>query len=98
MRTDETENGGLGKILADKPNGAKATVEVILPLKGISQIDSKGDIFYRPEIDAALFAAIKENLDDTFPVTGLDAHINDELFAEALVERLLKWMVQTYCW
>lgn len=92
MRTNVAENGILGKQLVDKLIGAKAPVEILIPLKGISQIDSEGDIFYSPEADSALFAAIRKNADGRVPVTEVDAHINDEAFAKLLVERLLKIM------
>ena len=92
MRTNVAENGILGKQLVDKLKGAKAPVEILIPLKGISQIDSVGDIFYDSEADSALFGAIKESADGRVPVTEVDAHINDEAFAKILVERLLKIM------
>ncbi|SHE90495.1 Uncharacterized protein, UPF0261 family [Arenibacter palladensis] len=92
MRTNVSENETLGKQLVDKLIGAKAPVEILLPLKGISQIDSEGDIFYDPEADSALFGAIKESADGHVPVMEVDAHINDAAFAKALVERLLKLM------
>lgn len=92
MRTNVAENGILGKQLVDKLIGAKAPVEIIIPLKGISQIDSVGDIFYDSEADSALFGAIKESADCRVPVMEVDAHINDETFAKILVERLLKIM------
>ncbi|MDO6602608.1 Tm-1-like ATP-binding domain-containing protein [Arenibacter palladensis] len=92
MRTNVNENETLGKQLVDKLMGAKAPVEILLPLKGISQIDSEGDIFYDPEADSALFGAIKESADGHVPVMEVDAHINDAAFAKALVERLLKLM------
>ena len=90
MRTNVTENETLGKQLVDKLMGAKAPVEILLPLKGISQIDSEGDIFYDPEADSALFGAIKESAHGHVPVMEVDAHINDAAFAEALVGRLMK--------
>ena len=92
MRTNVAENGILGKQLVDKLIGAKAPVEILIPLKGISQIDSVGDIFYDSEADSALFGAIKESADGRVPVMEVDAHINDETFAKTLVERLLKIM------
>lgn len=92
MRTDKEENESLGKLLASKLNNAKAVVKILIPLKGISQIDAEEEIFYRPEIDAALFGAIRKNANDDIPVIDVDAHINDEAFATALVEHLLKML------
>lgn len=89
MRTNVAENGILGKQLVDKLIGAKAPVEILIPLKGISQIDSEGDIFFGPEADSALFGAIRDSAKGHIAVTEVDAHINDEAFAKTLVERLL---------
>ena len=94
MRTNVAENKALGKQLVDKLKEAKAAAEIMIPLKGISQVDSEGDIFYDPEADSALFGAIRENADGQLPVKEVDAHINDTAFAEALVERLLKLLEQ----
>ena len=94
MRTNVAENKTLGKQLVDKLLEAKAPAEILLPLKGISQVDSKGDIFFDPEADAALFGAIRESADGHVPVMEVEAHINDDAFAKTLVERLLKLMEQ----
>ncbi|HLT50410.1 MAG TPA: Tm-1-like ATP-binding domain-containing protein [Arenibacter sp.] len=90
MRTNIEENKQLGKLLADKLNTAKAAVEILLPLQGISQIDRQGQLFYDPEANTALFGSIRENTQDHIPVVEIDAHINDEAFAKALVRHLLK--------
>ena len=92
MRTNVAENQILGKQLVDKLKGAKAPVEILIPLKGISQIDHMGNIFYDPTADEALFGAIKENANGQVPAIEVDAHINDEAFAKMLVGRLLKIM------
>jgi uncharacterized protein (UPF0261 family) len=89
MRTNKEENQSLGKLLANKLNNSKGPVEIALPLKGISQLDSEGDIFYNHEIDTALFKSIKENAIE-IPITEIEAHINDEVFATHLVARLIK--------
>ena len=92
MRTNIEENKQLGKLLADKLNAAKAPVEILIPLHGISQIDRQGQLFYDPEANTALFGSIKENTENHIPVVEIDAHINDEAFAKALVQHLLKLM------
>jgi len=88
MRTDNNENKILGKQLVDKLKQATAPVEILIPLKGISQIDSEGGIFCDPEADNALFESIKENAKNHITVVEVDAHINEEAFAGMLVERL----------
>ncbi|TLV03326.1 Tm-1-like ATP-binding domain-containing protein [Dyadobacter luticola] len=89
MRTNVEENMILGKELARKVNGSAGPVAILIPQKGISQIDSEGGIFYRPDADKALFEAIKENAVEKVNVQEIDAHINDPAFADTLVKTLL---------
>lgn len=90
MRTNEEENEILGKRLAEKINKSTAPVAVLIPLKGISQVDVEGGIFYKPAANKALFDSIKNNTVDFIPVTETDLHINDKAFAKMLVDALLK--------
>ena len=90
MRTTPEECQRLGEILAEKVNGSKAPVTVLIPLRGISVISAAGQAFHDPAADAALFAALKANLRQDIPVRELDCNINDTPFAQACVEELLK--------
>jgi len=94
MRTNAAENKLLGKEITDKLKGTNATI--ILPLKGISQIDNEGDIFHNPEVNQALFDSIKENAGGGLEVSEAKFHINDAAFAEILVKALLKKMDAKY--
>ena len=90
MRTTPDECKRLGEILAEKVNGSKASVTVLIPLRGISVISAVGQPFHDPAADAALFASLKANLRKDIAVRELDCNINDPAFAEACVEELLK--------
>ena len=89
MRTNKEENKILGESLAQKINRSRAPVKVLLPAKGISQVDAEGGIFYRPEINRVLFDSIKENTKATIEVIETDMHINDPEFSVMLVSTLL---------
>jgi uncharacterized protein (UPF0261 family) len=90
MRTNPEENQMLGEQLARKVNRSAAPAAILLPLQGISQIDAAGGVFNHPEIDKVLFEAIKTHADKKVPVIEVDAHINDETFAQKAVEVLLE--------
>ncbi len=90
MRTNVAECTELGKILAEKLNAYTGPVTVLLPLKGISMIDLEGKAFYLPEANQALFDSLKANLRDGIPVVEMDCDVNDEAFATACAEALLK--------
>ncbi|HHV08502.1 MAG TPA: UPF0261 family protein [Firmicutes bacterium] len=88
MRTTKEECAKLGRIMAEKLNAAQGPTVVMLPLKGVSMIDAEGKAFYDPEADAALFAALKQNLRPDIPVVELDNNINDPEFSLALAQAL----------
>ena len=92
MRTTPEENAELGEIIAEKLNAATGPTALVLPMAGISMIDVEGEDFYDPEADAALFDALRENLDSDVELVEMDTDINDEAFAETLVETLDGYM------
>jgi uncharacterized protein (UPF0261 family) len=99
MRTTPDENAQLGKILAEKANAAQGPVEIFLPLRGVSILDSVTDQgpqpFWWPEADAALFGAIKQHVRGSIPVHEIDANVNDPAFARATTESLLAMLRRT---
>lgn len=89
MRTNVDENRQLGRILAEKLNQSTGPVTVLLPLKGVSMIDSPGGAFWWPEADQALFDTLKSELRANIPVIEMDCNINDPAFAERCAQCLL---------
>ena len=51
-------------------------------------IDAEGQPFHDPEADAALFDALRENLNESVEVRELEANVNDPEFATAMADRL----------
>jgi uncharacterized protein (UPF0261 family) len=92
MRTNVEENRILGMQLAQKVNRSTAPVSVVLPLKGISQVDAEGGIFNDPNADHALFNSIRAHSEVNVQVVDANLHINDPEFAELLVGTLLELM------
>ncbi len=92
MRTNAEENRELGRILAGKLNQATGPTAVLFPEKGLSQIDSEGNVFYGPESNRALSKSIRENLKSEVPFVNLPFHINEPAFAAEAVKRLLEMM------
>jgi uncharacterized protein (UPF0261 family) len=90
MRTTSGECAALGKIIAEKLNGSKGPVSVLIPKKAISVISAPGQKFHDPVADKALFAALKQNLRRDIEVIETDCEINDPRFAEACANALLK--------
>jgi uncharacterized protein (UPF0261 family) len=89
MRTNVEENTRMGEMLAAAANAATAPVAFVLPLRGVSMLDSEGGQFWDPAADAACFDAIKRTLKPGIPVIELDNNINDPVFSATVAETLL---------
>ena len=89
LRTNVEENKRIGQMIAKAANASTAPVAVLLPLKGVSMLDSPGGDFWDPEADQACYTAIKSNLKPGVPVFELDYNINDPEFASKVAETLL---------
>jgi uncharacterized protein (UPF0261 family) len=94
MRTDVAENLKLGKILAAKISQSTAPLKVLIPLLGVSQLDSPGGEFWWPEADQALFHSLRAELRPDIPVIELNANINDAQFADRASLELLDMMIK----
>lgn len=89
LRTNVAENIKMGEMIAAAANAATAPVTVILPMKGVSMLDSEGERFWDPEADAACFDAIRKNLKPGIPVIEMANNINDPEFSAKVAETLL---------
>jgi uncharacterized protein (UPF0261 family) len=92
MRTNVEENIRIGEMLATTANLAKGPVAVLVPLQGVSMLDSPGGRFWSPEADRSCFEAIKRNLRIDIHYEEVDANINDPQFADRATEILLGMM------
>jgi uncharacterized protein (UPF0261 family) len=90
MRTNIEENIKIGEMLSTTANMAKGPVAVLVPLQGVSMLDSPGGPFWDPEADRSCFEAIKQNLRVDIPYVEVDANINDPQFADRATEFLLR--------
>jgi uncharacterized protein (UPF0261 family) len=88
MRTTPEECAELGRRIARKLNAAQGPVSLFIPLRGISLIAVEGQVFYDPDADKALLAALRADLDHSVDVRELNTDINDPAFAEAMADRL----------
>ncbi len=89
MRTNIGENRQMGERFAEKANAATGPVAFLIPLKGVSILDGDGQRFCDREADAAMFDAIKANLNREIPVVELDHNINDPEFSSRAVDMML---------
>jgi uncharacterized protein (UPF0261 family) len=92
MRTTPEECAELARITAEKLNRARGPAVFLMPLRGVSAIDAAGLPFWWPEADSSYLNALKENLNCRIRLVEVDAHINDEDFAQTVANTLLQLM------
>jgi uncharacterized protein (UPF0261 family) len=92
MRTNIEENRQIGEMIARAANEAKGPVAILLPLKGVSMLDSPGGDFWFPDANQACYSAIKENVRSGVPVIELDYNINDPEFSDQVANTLLEML------
>jgi uncharacterized protein (UPF0261 family) len=61
---------------------------LFVPLGGVSMIDAPGQPFHDPDADAALFTALRDGLGDNVELIEMECNVNDEAFADAMVDKL----------
>jgi uncharacterized protein (UPF0261 family) len=85
VRTTEEDLGHLADHLAGIIKEATGPVRFFVPRKGFSHHDSPDGPLPRPNLPPVFEAQCKEAFGDFVAVQGIDAHINDPLFADALL-------------
>ena len=75
--TSHEEKAQLGRIFAERVNGARGPVHVVMPTGGLSLPATPDGPFWDPEGDALFLEALRSRLDPRTPVTVVDLHIND---------------------
>ncbi|MCV6586073.1 MAG: Tm-1-like ATP-binding domain-containing protein [Marinibacterium sp.] len=87
MRSTPEECARIGAWIGNKLNACDGPVRFLLPLRGVSALDTEGGAFHDPAANAALFQALRDTVTQTpdRQLVELDMHINDPAFAEAAI-------------
>jgi uncharacterized protein (UPF0261 family) len=88
-RLNDEEFRLLGETVGKKLNRAVGPVRVLIPIRGFSSLDCQGNIFYDPITDRAFIDSLKSSLKKDIEVKEIDAHINDEEFADRVASEFL---------
>jgi len=91
MRTTAAECARIGADLGTKIAGSRGPAAIMLPRRGVSEIDREGRPFDDPAARKALFEAIRRHA-GRVPVIEIDRHINDPRFAGTAARKLLELM------
>ncbi len=76
------------RFVAEKLNRARGHVSVIVPLRGGSIMDIAGGAFWLPEVNETCRAILKNGLHESIRYQEVDAHINDDVFADAVLAEM----------
>jgi uncharacterized protein (UPF0261 family) len=90
MRTNLEENRRIGELIAETANRCTGPVAVLLPLRGVSMLDSQGWPFWDEAADRACFDAIRSHVNKGIPVIEIDGNINDPIFADRATQLFLE--------
>lgn len=87
VRTSSEEMKTIGKIMAAKLNEANGPRVVMIPLRGFSYPNRKGEALYDEEGNQAFIKTLKRNLKGV-KVIEVDAHINDPEFGNEAAQTM----------
>lgn len=87
MRTTTEENERMGRWIGERLNQMDGPVRFLLPEGGVSALDARGQPFWDPEADAALFRALERTVRQTGnrQLIRVKQNINDPEFASTIV-------------
>jgi uncharacterized protein (UPF0261 family) len=90
VRTEAGELQKLAKHLGGLIKDAKGPISFYIPLKGFSNHDSPDGHLHDPSLCPVFAKAIRAELPASVEVREFDCHLNDEMFADAIVARVLE--------
>lgn len=93
VRLTEDEQLDAARFLVEKLNRAKGVVSVVVPLGGGSIMDIDGGAFWQPETNERCRQILREGLNPSIQYQEVSAHINDDVFADAVLEAALRVLV-----
>lgn len=91
VRAEAKELKALADHMAGLIGEAKGPVAFFVPLKGFSAHDSPQGYLHDPTLPPVFAEHLKRVMPVDVPVTVLDCHINDEPFADAVIQWVLEW-------
>ncbi len=92
VRLTRDELVKVAQMAARKLNKASGLIHVFIPLQGFSHPDRVGLPHWEPESNQVFIDVLQENLKPSIPFETIDAHINDDLFIDTVMEKFLFFM------
>jgi uncharacterized protein (UPF0261 family) len=90
LRHSPDELKEVAALFAEKLNGSRGRVKIVIPLRGWSSVDSPGNPTYDPEEDRVFIQELQANLKPDIEVLEVDANMEEAAFAEAVIKASLE--------
>jgi uncharacterized protein (UPF0261 family) len=94
VRVSCEEMRGVARMVAEKLNRGKGPTAVVIPLRGFSDQGRAGRQISDHASDMEFVQTLKKNLNACIRIVEVDAHINDEAFAQAVCSTLLAFLAE----
>jgi uncharacterized protein (UPF0261 family) len=78
--------------IAARLKNAKAPVAFLMPLQGVEEWDRAGGPAHDPECLAAMIDEVRQTMRQPIHLTEVNSHINDRVFAEAVLKTVDAWI------
>ena len=95
VRLTRDEEAELGALVAERLNESIGPVRVVAPTRGFSLADAEGGDLWDPVADGAFLDALSGALRPGIPFEAIDAHVDDDAFADVVAERYLSLVTET---
>ena len=92
VKLSRPEMAEVGRVMAERLNGAAGPTAVLVPLRGWSIYGAPGGPLYDGPGNRILIQTLQEGLRGDIEVRRIDAHINDAPFVEACVNQLITYL------
>ena len=92
---NEEERRETAREAAKRMKQSSAPAHFIMPLQGIEEWDKEGDVAHDPEGLAAFTDEVRKVMTDPVTLHEIDAHINDQAFADKALEIFDGWVADS---
>ncbi|HEY2931253.1 MAG TPA: Tm-1-like ATP-binding domain-containing protein [Acidobacteriota bacterium] len=92
VRVTRNEQLEAAQFVAQKLKVARGPVSLLVPLRGGSIMDKEGGAFWDPETNRLCNEVLRGGIGARVKYREVDAHINDDVFADAVLEEMLALM------
>jgi uncharacterized protein (UPF0261 family) len=90
VRSSPDEMAAVARFTAERLNAGSGPRAVMIPLRGYSMLNRKGQVLYDEASNRAYVEAMEQALSPDVALIKVDAHINDRTFANETVDTFLR--------